>query len=238
MNAISIDHVDFFYGQNKILENLNAVIKPGTLMGVVGPNGGGKTTFLNLIMGFLKPHKGSIKIFGKDPKEALELIGYVPQISNFDRLFPITVQEVVMMGILNKRSSFGRLDPLWLEKSDQILDQLGLLCKKNEIFFDLSGGQAQRVLIARALLKSPKILILDEPTSNIDRENEKILFDLLKSLKSQTTILMVSHSLKTLTQEVDGALLINKSMCYLKPEELCQHYSLGIFHPPLQIKRP
>ena len=139
---------------------------------------------------------------------------------------------------LNKRSSFGRLDPLWLEKSDQILDQLGLLCKKNEIFFDLSGGQAQRVLIARALLKSPKILILDEPTSNIDRENEKILFDLLKSLKSQTTILMVSHSLKTLTQEVDGALLINKSMCYLKPEELCQHYSLGIFHPPLQIKRP
>lgn len=237
MIALEIDDVDFSFGKTKILENLNVRIQQNSLIGVVGPNGGGKTTLLYLIMGFLEPCKGQIMLLGKNPKEIQSSVGYVPQVNNFDRLFPITAKEVVLMGALSERSSFGKIDPIWDQKALYWLDKLGLLCKKDENFFDLSGGQAQRVLIARALIKEPKILILDEPTSNVDRENEKILFDLLKELKKKTTIFMVSHSLKTLTEEVDGALLVNKSVCLLKPEELCQHYSLGIFHPPVRIKR-
>lgn len=238
MNAIKLTDVDFYYGKVKVLEHLNLSIPQGSLIGIVGPNGGGKTTLLNLIMGFLKPQKGSIEIFGTPPQKNLELIGYVPQVSSFDPLFPITVLEVVLMGALNKRTVFETLDQKWVNKALALLDTLGLLCKKDQNFFSLSGGQAQRVLIARALLNEPKLVILDEPTANIDQENEKILFNILKTLKSHTTILMVSHSLKTLTKEVDGALLVNKTVCFLKPQELCQHYSLGIFHPPLQINRP
>ena len=237
MNAIDIKGVDFSYGPIKTLENISISIPEHTLMGIVGPNGSGKTTLLNLIMGFLKPQKGEIKLFGMSPKNFQYAIGYVPQIQTFDPLFPITVLEVVMLGALRAQKPFQSLDLIWENRALKLLDSLGLLCKKNDNFFSLSGGQAQRVLIARALLNEPKILILDEPTSNIDQENEKILFDQLKKLKKTTTILMVSHSLRLLSQEVDGALLVNKSLCFLKPEQLCQHYSLGIFHPPIQIQR-
>jgi len=236
MNSIVFDSVDFSFGKTKILENVFFELKSNSLIGVVGPNGGGKTTLLNLLMGFLTPQSGLISIFGSAPKKALDLIGYVPQSSTLDPLFPITVKEVILLGDLRHQGRLSPSDPL-NKRTDELLDLLGLSCKKNDNYFDLSGGQAQRVLIARALLKQPKVLILDEPTSNVDRENEKILFDILKELKKQTTILMVSHSLNTLTHEIDGALLVNKSVCYLKPDELCRHYSLGIFHPPVQIKR-
>lgn len=234
---INVENLTFSYGKFKILENVNFSIEDYALIGIVGPNGGGKTTLLNLIMGFLSPSKGKISLNGKSPKYFRQNIGYVPQISSFDPLFPITVIEVVLMGATKRKKTFKSFDKATIDKASLLLESLGLKCKEHENFFALSGGQAQRVLIARALISEPKILILDEPTSNIDQENEKILFEILKKLKKTTTVLMVSHSLRTLTQEVDGALLVNKSVCYLKPDELCNHYSLGIFHPPLQIKR-
>lgn len=234
---ITAQKLNFSYGKSKILDNVNFVIEPNKLIGIVGPNGGGKTTLLNLLMGFLTPTEGTILLHGHTPLNFKTHIGYVPQISTFDPLFPITVLEVILMGAVCKKRPLKPFAPSILNKASTLLETLGLKCKEQENFFSLSGGQAQRVLIARALINDPKILILDEPTSNIDQENEKILFNILKKLKSTTTILMVSHSLRTLTQEVDGALLVNKSVCYLKPEELCNHYSLGIFHPPLQITR-
>lgn len=234
---ISVEKLNFSYGKSKILENVNFTIEPHKLIGIVGPNGGGKTTLLNLLLGFLKPTLGTILLSGHTPSDFKTHIGYVPQISSFDPLFPITVLEVVLMGAISKKTPFKPFPPSVLNKASALLETLGLSCKEKANFFALSGGQAQRVLIARALINDPTILILDEPTSNIDQENEKILFDILKKLKTQTTILMVSHSLRTLTQEVDGALLVNKSVCYLKPEELCNHYSLGIFHPPIQIRK-
>lgn len=237
MNAVFIKELNFSFGKNKILEDVNLLLPSCSLIGIVGPNGGGKTTLLNLIMGFLEPCGGSIEVFETSSLKARPMIGYVPQISTFDVLFPITVLEVVLMGALQYRNFMGKLDESWTLRAKELLKTLGLECKIHENFFSLSGGQAQRVLIARALLTNPKLLILDEPTANVDAENEKILFSILKELKKTTTILMVSHSLRTLTQEVDGAILVNKTTCFLKPQELCQHYSLGIFHPPIQIKK-
>jgi zinc transport system ATP-binding protein len=237
MNAVSIKELNFSYGKNKVLEDVNLTIPSCSLIGIVGPNGGGKTTLLNLIMGFLEPTSGAVSVLDRTSVEARSMIGYVPQVSTFDVLFPITVLEVVLMGALKHRSFMGNLSVSWTQKAKNLLKTLGLECKAHENFFSLSGGQAQRVLIARALLTEPQLLILDEPTANVDSENEKILFNILKDLKKSTTILMVSHSLRTLTQEVDGAILVNKTTCFLKPQELCQHYSLGIFHPPIQIKK-
>jgi zinc transport system ATP-binding protein len=234
---IVVDKLSFSYGKNQILENVSFSIEANQLIGIVGPNGGGKTTLLNLLLGFLKPSFGKIHLGGVSPYNFRTHIGYVPQVNTFDPLFPITVLEVILMGASSQKKPFKSLNAAILDKASLLLESLGLKCKEHENFFSLSGGQAQRVLIARALINDPKILILDEPTSNIDQENEKILFNILKKLKATTTILMVSHSLRTLTQEVDGALLVNKSVCFLKPEELCNHYSLGIFHPPLQINR-
>lgn len=238
MTCLKFHHVSFSYSHHNVIENASFDIEEKKLIGIVGPNGGGKTTLLNLLMGFLEPSYGSIQIFNKKPKEQTALIGYVPQIQNFDPLFPITVLEVVLQGAVRYRKFLKKLDPIWEERALHLLDQLGLMCKMHANFFHLSGGQAQRVLIARALLTNPKILILDEPTSNIDKENEKILFHLLKELKKTITIFMVSHNLPSLAQEIDEALLVNKNVCKLKPEELCQHYSLGLFHPPIQINRP
>lgn len=238
MKCLEFHNVSFSYPHNKVIENACFEIEEKKLIGIVGPNGGGKTTLLKLIMGFLDPSSGSIKIYDKKPKEKNSLIGYVPQIQTFDPLFPITVLEVVLQGAVSYRKFLRKLDPIWTEKALKLLDQLGLSCKVHANFFSLSGGQAQRVLIARALLTSPKILILDEPTSNIDKENEKILFNLLMELKKEITILMVSHNLPSLAKEIDEALLVNKNVCKLKPDELCQHYSLGLFHPPIQINRP
>jgi len=238
MKCLQFKNVNFSYGHNKVIEEATFEIEEKKLIGIVGPNGGGKTTLLQLIMGFLAPNSGKIQLLDKKPSEQTGLIGYVPQIQNFDPLFPITALEVVMQGVVSYRRFLRKLDPMWTKKAEALLDQLGLGCKLHSNFFSLSGGQAQRVLIARALLTSPKILILDEPTSNIDRENEKILFKLLMELKKEITIFMVSHNLPSLASEIDEALLVNKSVCKLKPEELCQHYSLGLFHPPIQINRP
>lgn len=234
---IDVQNLTFSYGKYKILENVNFSIEANKLIGIVGPNGGGKTTLLNLLMGFLEPSKGKILLNNTSPKNFRKQIGYVPQISSFDPLFPITVSEVILLGAVKGKKLLTPFNQSILDKTSSLLEMLGLKCKENDNFFSLSGGQAQRVLIARALVNNPKILILDEPTSNIDQENEKILFSILKQLKATTTIIMVSHSLRTLTQEVDGALLVNQSVCYLKPDELCNHYSLGIFHPPIQINR-
>ncbi len=156
--AIKSNHLFFQYEETPILENVTFSIAPGEFIGIFGPNGGGKTTLLKLLLGFLKPQKGSLELLGQSPKIAREKVGYVPQISHLDRQFPITALEVVMMGCLDK-SPWHSYTPDAKEQSRKALSEVGMLDFQNNSFGTLSGGQAQRVLIARALVSKPTILL-------------------------------------------------------------------------------
>ena len=205
---ISIEDVSFSYGRHPVLEDVNLQIQTGEFASIVGPNGGGKTTLLKLMLGLINPDRGEIKVFGKQPKQVREQIGYMPQHAYLDMNFPATVMDVVLMGRLKKQK-------IWFDKKDNqyalnALDKVDMAEYKNTEFNSLSGGQKQRVLIARAISSQPKILILDEPTANVDHETEENLFSILKILNSRMTILLVSHDLGFVSKYVKSVICVNR----------------------------
>lgn len=230
---ISLNNVSFAYDSSLILENVSCCIEPGEFVGVFGPNGGGKTTLLKLLMGFLQPIAGKISIFGKSPKEARNCIGYVPQISKMDKQFPITTQEVVEMGLLSQVNKWGILSPIYKKRALDALEKVGMADKATTPFGHLSGGQAQRVLIARALACNPKLLLLDEPTASIDPKAEEDVLSILSSLHQTMTIIMVTHDLQAILQKVGKLLCVHRKVHTLAPSEVCEHYGLGLYHSPL-----
>jgi len=231
--AIKIQGLDFFYENTPILQDISATIHVGEFIGIFGPNGGGKTTFLKLLMGLLKPSRGKISLFGKTPRSARSRIGYVPQAMHFDKQFPITVLEVVLMGCLQKATWWGAFSSKEIQRAEQALATVGLAGKEHHPFGTLSGGQAQRVLIARALAANPALLLLDEPTANIDKEAEHLIYKLLSELKKKMTIIMVTHDLQAILQMVDQSLCIHRKLTAHLPKDLCEHFAMGLYHPPL-----
>lgn len=227
--TIDVKDISFSRDKTSILEHINLTVKQGEFIGIFGPNGGGKTTFLKLLLGLLKPQRGSIQIFGENPESARSRMGYVPQAKLFDLQFPITVLEVVLMGLLSK----GSYSKASKQKARVALERMKLGDKENQPFGTLSGGQAQRVLIARALVGEPEILLLDEPTVSIDAEAEKNIYELLDELKGKITILMVTHDLQPITAKAERLLCIQKKLTIYLPKEVCEHFALGLYHPPL-----
>jgi zinc transport system ATP-binding protein len=231
--AIKSNNLFFQYEETPILENVSFVIKQGEFVGIFGPNGGGKTTLLKLLLGFLKPQKGSVEILGESPKVAREKMGYVPQISHLDRQFPITVLEVVMMGCLEK-SPWHSYTKDAKEKARAALKEVDMLDFQNHSFGTLSGGQAQRVLIARALVSKPTILLLDEPTASVDASAEESIYKLLESLKGTMTIIMVTHDRQVMMQKVDRFICVHKEVTSYSQAQVCDHFAQGLYHPPLR----
>ncbi|MEX0961990.1 MAG: ABC transporter ATP-binding protein [Simkaniaceae bacterium] len=227
---IQCRNLSFSYDEKTVLEKISLSIHEGEFIGLIGPNGGGKTTFLNLLMGFLKPQSGSMTIFDKTPVKMRRLIGYVPQHLSFDKLFPITLEEVVLMGLLNETPLFKSYSPSAYKRSSAVLEQLDLLPLKNRLFGTLSGGQIQRTLIARALVSNPSLLLLDEPTASVDFESQKKIYELLSLLKKKVTILMVTHQVQPILKHVDRILCVQKHLSPLDPDEICKHYALGVYH--------
>ena len=195
---IEVKNLTFSYNIDPVIEDASFSISKNDVITILGPNGGGKTTLLKLLMGLLKPQKGTITING----DSANLFGYVPQHSNLDQAYPITVKEVVLSGRIRSFGFYTRADRREAEKS---LDDVGLFHLKDQPFFELSGGQQQRVLIARAHASDPEILVLDEPTANIDADAEKNLTKLLSRLSADHTIILVTHDLgfvKDMTRRV------------------------------------
>lgn len=231
--SVLIENVSFSYGKMPILENVDVSIQPGEFVGIFGPNGGGKTTLLKLLLGFLTPNTGKISLLETSPKQARTHIGYVPQAAKIDRQFPITVEEVVQMGCLSKTTFWGLLPQISKQRALDSLEKVKLSHKKNSPFGHLSGGEAQRVLIARALASDPSILILDEPTASVDPSAEEEILAILSSLQGSLTILMVTHDLQTILQKVGKLLCVHRKVHSLAPSEVCEHYGLGLYHSPL-----
>jgi zinc transport system ATP-binding protein len=232
-SIIKLEDVNFSYQDTTVLEDVNVEVQKGEYIGIFGPNGGGKTTLLKLLMGFLKPTSGSITIFGKSPQTSRDKIAYVPQGLRFDRQFPISVSEVVLSGRLSQLPWHGIFLPEDIKIADEMLHKVGLSDMKNRAFGTLSGGQAQRALIARALVSQPKLLLLDEPTASVDSKSEGEIYSILEGLKKTITILMVTHHLRTAIDQVNRVLLVRKNVISLKPEEVCEHFAIGLYHPPL-----
>ncbi len=233
-DAIEIEDLSFAYFPNQpILENISVSIKQGEYIAIFGPNGGGKTTFLKLLMGFLKPTSGKLSLFGQSPKDARKVIGYVPQSSDFDLLFPISVEELVLMGSLSKLNWLGRYPKEVHQKAKEVLSQVRLLDKIKQPFGTLSGGQKQRALIARALIDEPEILFLDEPTSGVDAQAEEEIYQFLSELKGKMTILMVTHDLQAMLKDVERLLCIHRKVTSYKPDQVCAHFAAGLYHKPL-----
>ncbi len=231
--AIQFKDVCFGYNQMFVLENMNFSIDQGDFVGVIGPNGSGKTTLLKLMLGLLQPSSGVIEIFEKPPRQAGSRVGYVPQAMTVDRQFPISVFELVLSGRLSRLSWHGRYLSEDKEAAKQALETVKLSDLRNRSFGTLSTGQAQRVLIARALSAHPEILILDEPTASIDPETSEDILRILKGLTSKMTVVMVTHNLRTVIHDTKKVLSVQKGVTEMTPEQVCQHFAYGVYHPPL-----
>jgi zinc transport system ATP-binding protein len=234
--ALSIKHLYFHYDALATLEDVNVEIEEGEFVGIFGPNGGGKTTLLKLILGLLPLKKGNIQLFDLPPEQARHFIGYVPQSNQIDRDFPIHVLEVVMMGALRELNWLGRYPPSVKEQALIALERVGLSHKRQASFGTLSGGEIQRALIARAIVNKPRMLILDEPTANIDPAGEQSIHELLMELNTSMTILMVTHDLQTILDKVGRLLCVQRKVSCLKAKEICEHFALGLYHTPLTSK--
>lgn len=231
--VVTLEKVFFSYSDSDVLHDVSFTVEKGEFVGVIGPNGGGKTTLLKLIMGFLAPSKGRIKIFGKSPQQALQQIAYVPQKLHFDKEFPISVLELVLGGRLSHLPWYGKFHAQDKKKAQEALERVGLSQFEKEPFGNLSGGQAQRALIARALASEPELLLLDEPTASVDAQAETDIYQILKSLREKMTIMMVTHNLKTAMELVQRVLCVQSFVVSLEPQEVCKHFAFGLYHPPL-----
>ncbi|MFD2045123.1 metal ABC transporter ATP-binding protein [Ornithinibacillus salinisoli] len=214
---IAMKKIGYTYEQKQVLDNINFVLPRGSFMGLIGPNGGGKTTLIKLILGLMKPDQGSITLFNEpiEKFKAWNKIGFVSQKSNsFNKGFPATVYEVVSMGLTAKVGYFKFFNSKHKAKILHAIDLVGMREYTYENVGNLSGGQQQRVFIARALVSDPELLILDEPTVGVDYENVQRFYELLHQLNTQQqiTLLLVTHDTGTMTEYATNIACLNKSL--------------------------
>ena len=206
---IEINNLAFSYDTVPVLEDVNLKVKHGEFATIVGPNGGGKTTLLRLLLGILKPVQGKIVVLGSTPEKARLRVGYMPQHADLDPHFPVTVMDVVMLGRLGRRFG-GRYSKEDRQLALKALAEVQLESMVRTAFNTLSGGQKQRALIARALCCNPEMLLLDEPTANIDPEVEENLLTILQELNQRMTILLVSHDMGFVSRVVKSVICVNR----------------------------
>jgi zinc transport system ATP-binding protein len=210
--VVLMEDVSFSYDALPVLEKVNLEVAELDFMSVVGPNAGGKTTLLKLILGLLRPDSGRIQVFGLPPLKARPRIGYMAQQSSFDFLFPVNVMDVVLMGRLGhggRGGFYGRSDR---QAAEEALRRVEMSELRDRPFSRLSGGQRQRVLLARALASEPELLLLDEPTANVDAAIEKELFEILDELNRKITIILVTHDLGFVSGYVKRVACVNRRL--------------------------
>ena len=220
------------YGSNIVLEDVSLTVGENDFIGVIGPNGGGKTTLLRIILGLIKPASGTILFKGENLK--MYQIGYLPQISEGDNTFPVTVKDVVLSGLMIKKRLTGRMSIPDKKEADRIMEELGLSGMGKVSLTELSGGQLQRVFLGRAIIGSPVLLLLDEPGNFVDFTFEHDFYDKLKELNKRMAILMVSHDVGTISSHVKSFACVNKSLHYHASAEITNE-QLNSYGCPIQL---
>ncbi len=218
--VIEFDDVSFTYGGPPVLENISFALARGTFTSIVGPNGGGKSTLLKLILGLLTPDSGRISVLGGLPRRAGKRIGYMPQNLTSDPFFPVSVTDLVLMGRLCIARNFGPYTRADKEAARAALDEVQLSDIRNRQFSTLSGGQQRRALLARAIAPAPELLLLDEPTAGLDMKSEVRMNELLGRLSSRMTILLVSHNLGFVTRFTKNVICVKGTVAVHPTEEI------------------
>ncbi len=219
--VIELEKVSFSYEGITVLEDVDLIVREKDFLSIVGPNAGGKTTMMKIMLGLLKPSTGRVRIFGQPPAKTRSRIGYMPQHASLDPLFPVSVLDVVLMGRLGNGNRFGFFRKDDRDTAIAALKELEMDEFTRRSFSELSGGQQQRVLIARALASHPDLLLLDEPTSNIDMAVETELYEILKQLNETITIVLVTHDLGFVSHYVKNVACVNRRVVVHPTSEIC-----------------
>jgi len=235
LEIVRLKDIRVSYGDIPALEDVTLSIFQHDFLGIIGPNGGGKSTLLKVLLGLVKPNSGSVSVFGKPPEEARSQIGYVSQHYSFDRDFPASVWDVVMMGRYGRTGLFRRYDRQDREAAEKALERVGMLEQRGKQIGRLSGGQQQRVFVARALVAEPKLLLLDEPTASIDPTMQTEFYELLEELKKILTIVMVSHDIGAVSVYVDKIACLNRQLYYHGSKEITPEILEATYKCPVQL---
>ena len=233
--VVRLDDVWVHYDSIPVLEGVNLSVEPNKFLGIIGPNGGGKTTLLKVILGLIKPARGKISVMGQSPERGRKYIGYISQYNLFDHDFPISVLDVVLMGRYGKVGLVRRYSEEDKRIANEVLKTVDMLDYKDRQVGRLSGGEQQRVFIARALVTDPKLLLLDEPTASIDPNMQAEFYELIDSLKQRMAIVMVSHDISAVSIYVDQIACLNRQLFYHGSKEVSAEALEKTYRCPIQL---
>lgn len=233
---IEVKDLTVYYGNTKAISNINLEVEEGEYLGIIGPNGGGKSTLLKSIAGLIKYNQGSIRINNEFHPYKNTRLGYVPQFSNLDKSFPITLIEVVLTGMINpKLLPFYRYTKEDKDKAYELLQKVGIEKLSKRQILQLSGGEFQKMLIARALAANPRLLLLDEPTASVDAKSRSQIYELLGQLNKEMTIILVTHDLMAISSEVKRLACLNNTLVYHGEPELNETILTQMYGCPVDL---
>ncbi len=227
------------YGNEIILKDVSLVVNDNDYIGIIGPNGGGKTTLLKVILGIIKPYRGSVTFFNdrqgeSSNGESSNIIGYLPQINQIDLRFPIQVADVVLSGLMSKEGLFSRYSGRQKKLAESLLSRLGVYHLRKKTIGELSGGQLQRIYLCRAIISSPRLLMLDEPNTFVDTKFETDFYEILRDLNNDMAIIVVSHDVGTISWYVKTIACVNRNLHYHPTNTITQE-QLASYNCPIQL---
>jgi zinc transport system ATP-binding protein len=221
--VVELTGVGFAYGDHAVLRDVDLRVHRGDFLAILGPNGGGKSTLLKLMLGLLTPRTGQVRLLGGRPADTMQRVGYVPQVFEGDRAFPMTVREATLLGLVDGRAFGWWYGAGERRRADEALERVGMQRAGQQPMSSLSGGQRQRVLIARALVSRPELLLLDEPTASVDAEGRGQLHEVLSGLNRDVTVVMVSHDVSVVWSAVKSVACVNRTLFYHPRAEITEH---------------
>ncbi len=224
---VDINDLHFTFGHRRVLKEIHLQVRKGEFLAMIGPNGGGKTTLLKIMLGLLKPTRGNVLVLGQIPRKVSHRIGYVPQEAPIRYSVPVSAEEVVLMGLLRPGIGWKRYSALDREAAHRALDRMGMGAFHRRPVAELSGGQFQRVMIARALISQPELMLLDEPTASVDTRGRHELYQLLRELNHEITIIMVSHDVLIFSGYVKSITCVNGRLLHFHPAPFQEQTNAG-----------
>lgn len=231
---MELQSVDAGYNGKAVIRDASLEIYGQDFVGMIGPNGGGKTTLLKVILGVLKPFRGKVIYYNVYDDRHVKRIGYLPQFSMIDQKFPISAQEVVMSGLMPYHGLTRRYNREDRKKARQMLEKMGVSHLKDKVIGELSGGQMQRVFLARAVIGSPRLLILDEPNTFVDNKFEGELYEHLRELNKEMAIILVTHDIGTISPYVKTIACVNQQVHYHHSNVITEQ-QLSAYNCPIQL---